>query len=290
MADKNINALTTKTSVGSNDVILLTDKTSNESTIITRDDFAKAINENYGNAYMYRNMTRSKDITSAWYNGTLKSEVAAGNFANVRPGDYITGASSGKKYYVADLDLYYNVGATVDGTSYISNYHHLVMIPAVNLTSAKMNETNTTSGGYLNSAMKTTTLPSVISTYLSPDFGSNLKTYSTCLSSAVSTSARDNGLTGGSNNWTWVTSQCDLLNEMNVYGQTVWGSARDVGIQKEQLAIFRLWGVQKIFGRADVWLEDVASSSAFAISDNHGSATYAHASNSLGVRPWFLIG
>lgn len=289
-AEVDANSLTAKTTPASTDDLLLFGNTDNAGSKITFPNFAKSVNESYGNAYMYRNMTRSTNLTSAWYNGTLKSEVAAGNFANVRPGDYIIGSSSGKKYWVADLDTYYNVGTSVDGTSHVANYHHLVMLPAANLTTAKMNESNDTTGGYLNSAMKQTTLPSMITTYLSPDFGENLKTYSLPLSSGKSTAQRDSGLSGGSNIWTWAASQCDLLNETNIYGAEVWGSAYDVGIQKEQLALFRMWGCQKVFGRADIWLKDVASSAYFAAFNASGAASCNPASNSLGVRPWFLIG
>ena len=51
------------------------------------------------------------------------------------------------------------------------NKHHLTIIPASNLTTAAMNSTNTTEGGYCNSQMKQSTLPSVLNTYVKPAFG-----------------------------------------------------------------------------------------------------------------------
>lgn len=62
---------------------------------------------------------RFKDISNDYYNGNLKAEIAAGNFRNVRPGDYIIGSSTGSKYVVGACDYWYNKGDTACTT------HHL---------------------------------------------------------------------------------------------------------------------------------------------------------------------
>ena len=70
---------------------------------------------------------RFKDITSDFYLGTLRAEIAAGNFANVRPGDYIIGSSTGSKYFVACLDWMFNKGDQTNATYQAQAYgqHHL---------------------------------------------------------------------------------------------------------------------------------------------------------------------
>jgi hypothetical protein len=62
---------------------------------------------------------RFKDISNDFFNGNLKAEIAAGNFRNVRPGDYIIGSSTGSKYVVGACDYWYNKGDTACTT------HHL---------------------------------------------------------------------------------------------------------------------------------------------------------------------
>lgn len=69
---------------------------------------------------------RKKNITDDFYNGTLRAEIAAGNFANVRPGDYIIGQSSGSTYYVACLDYRLGKGDQTNNTNYPAyGTHHL---------------------------------------------------------------------------------------------------------------------------------------------------------------------
>lgn len=69
---------------------------------------------------------RFKDISDDWYNGTLRAEVAAGNFKNVRPGDYIIGQSTGSKYFVAMCDYRLGKGDQTNNTNYPAyGTHHL---------------------------------------------------------------------------------------------------------------------------------------------------------------------
>ena len=69
---------------------------------------------------------RKKNITDDFYNGTLRAEIAEGNFKNVRPGDYIIGQSSGSTYYVACLDYRLGKGDQTNNTNYPAyGTHHL---------------------------------------------------------------------------------------------------------------------------------------------------------------------
>ena len=309
MAEVNAKDLTTKTTPASTDSMLLFGTTSNEGAKITVDNLAENIlgrlttktfaNQVGGNsaatilaqlATLNSNKVphtlESRNLTDWWYTGNGKSEVAAGNFTNVRPGDYILGSSTGKKYWVVDLDYYYQ-----HGSSSSFSKHHLTMMCAWNTGSKAMNSTNTTEGGYVGSEMYTTHVPNVISTYLTPDFGSNLLTFPCMLGNTMTSStARGNGLAGATTNRAWSDEQAILPGEVQVYGYQAYGTAYDTGNHKHQLAMFREYGYNKVVGRDSIWLRDVASSAYFAHAYYGGDVSYTNASSTYGVRPLFVLG
>lgn len=309
MAEINAKDLTAKTSPASTDSMLLFGTTSNEGAKITVDNLAdnilgrlatKTFQNQVGgssaatilaqlatlNSKTVPHTLESRDLTNWWYNGNGKAEVAAGNFSNVRPGDYIIGASTGKKYWVVDLDYYYQHGASSSFSK-----HHLTMMCAWNTGSQRMNETNTTTGSYVGSEMYTTHVPNVISTYLTPDFGSNLLTFPCMLGNTMtSNTARGNGLTGATTSRAWSDEQAILPGEVQVYGYQAYGTAYDTGNHKQQLAMFREYGYNKVVGRDSIWLRDVAASAYFALADNSGNVYYNNASLTRGVRPLFVLG
>lgn len=308
MAEINAKDLTAKTSPETTDSMLLFGTTSNEGAKITVDNMkdwvlsglsTKTFPNQVGgssaatilaqlstlNSKTVPHTLESRNLTDWWYNGNGKAEVAAGNFSNVRPGDYIIGASTGKKYWVVDLDYYYQ-----HGSSYSFNKHHLVMMCAWNTGSKAMNSTNITTGGYVGSEMYTTHIPAVISDYLTPDFGSNLLRFPCYLSNATNASlARDSGFTGGSSAGAWSDEQAILPGEVQVYGTKVYGNARGIGNHKQQLAMFREYGYNKVVGRDSIWLRDVASSAHFAFATITGIVSAGNAST-IGVRPLFVLG
>lgn len=67
-----------------------------------------------------------RNITSAFYDGSLRGEIAAGNFKNVRPGDYIIGQATGSTYYVAMCDYKLGKGDQTNNANYPAyGTHHL---------------------------------------------------------------------------------------------------------------------------------------------------------------------
>lgn len=309
MAEVNAKDLTTKTAPASTDSMLLFGTTTNEGAKITVDNLAENIlsrlstktfpNQVGGssaatilaqlatlNSKTVPHTLESRNLTDWWYTGNGKAEVAAGNFTNVRPGDYIIGSSTGKKYWVVDLDYYYQ-----HGSSSSFSKHHLTMMCAWNTGSQRMNETNTTTGSYVGSEMYTTHVPNVISTYLTPDFGSNLLTFPCMLGNTMtSTTVRGNGLTGATTNRAWSDEQAILPGEVQVYGYQAYGTAYDTGNHKQQLAMFREYGYNKVVGRDSLWLRDVASSAYFANAYSNGNVYNNYASLPYGVRPLFVLG
>ncbi len=233
------------------------------------------------NAGAHNSIYRGKDITDLFYNGTLSKQIAAGTFDDIFIGDYIIGKVSKKKYLVADINYRLYCGDTE------CTKQHILMIPERIMGTAKMNDTNITTGGYFGSKMYTNYL-APFKTVIQNDFTSNhILSHKELLTNAVGD--------GKSTGWAWYDSTIELMNESMVYGHDVWGSSGyETGIDKSQLSLFRL-DPSKIIARDDnnarywYWLRDVVSSSTFAIVTLNGLATLTGASNASGVRPAFLI-
>ncbi|MCI9000070.1 MAG: hypothetical protein HFJ26_03895 [Clostridia bacterium] len=233
------------------------------------------------NAGAHNSIYRGKDITDLFYNGTLSKQIAAGTFDDIFIGDYIIGKVSKKKYLVADINYRLYCGDTE------CTKQHILMIPERIMGTAKMNDTNITTGGYFGSKMYTNYL-APFKTVIQNDFTSNhILSHKELLTNAVGD--------GKSTGWAWYDSTIELMNESMVYGHDVWGSSGyETGIDKSQLSLFRL-DPSKIIARDDnnarywYWLRDVVSSSGFVYVYSGGYAANNYASNASGVRPAFLI-
>lgn len=234
------------------------------------------------NAGAHNAIYRGKDITDLFYNGTLSEQIAAGTFDDIFIGDYIIGRNSGRKYLVADINYRLNCGDTECTTP------HVLMIPEKIMGTAKMNDSNITTGGYTGSKMYTTNL-APFKTVINNDFGAgHILSHKNVLTNAVTD--------GKSSGWAWFDSTIELMNESMVYGHNAWGSHHgyETGSDKKQLSLFKL-DQSKIIARNDNnerywwWLRDVVSSTSFAAVDSYGFAGNASASYAGGVRPAFLI-
>lgn len=209
------------------------------------------------NAGAHNGIYRGKDITELFYNGTLTKQIAAGTFDDIFIGDYIIGKVSKRKYLVADLDYRLHCGDTE------CTNHHILMIPERTMGNAKMNDTNTTTGGYVESAMYKTNL-APFKAIIQNDFEiGHILNHKALLTNAVTD--------GKSTAWAWFESTIELMSECMVYGHNAFGSSHgyETGIDKSQLSLFKL-DHSKICARDDAgnrmwyWLRDVASASGFA--------------------------
>ncbi len=262
--------------------------------------FTSTLSEDEYNKYidagvaLRRNTYRGKDITQYHTDGTLYKMISSGKFDDIYVGDYITTTEGNHEvtWLIADLDNYLYSG---DSTKILTQ-HHATVIPAKPLTTAKMNETNDTTGGYVGSDMVKTTLPEILSTYIKPVFEEHVIQYRNLLSKSVNKEAPNNkfdNAKGVSNNWEWYERELDLMSEMNVYGGTVVSSSMyDTGIDNRQYAIFQLkpeftnsYGISSL----NYWLKDVVDSTSFANVYNYGFSGASGATTLLGVRPRFLI-
>ena len=204
------------------------------------------------------------------------ADIRAGKFEKVRTGGYWT--INGRKYWAAHADYRLHCGDTELTT------HHMLVIPDRSFYSGVMNDTNVTTGAYYGSKMKTSGLADALAT-VKADFGADhILTHRVLLTNAVS-----NGLSSG---WAWYDSQIDLMNEHMVYGSYAWGGGAqngyDTGIDKSQLALFQA-RPDLITNRENWWLRDVQSATSFCHVNYSGDANFWNASDSIGVRPAFLI-
>lgn len=259
----------------------------------------KAVIENLLNVIVPSNagghnaIYRGKDITEYFYGRekynekTFSQAVADGTFDNIFVGDYIIGKTSNRKYIVADINYRLHCGDTECKTP------HVLVIPERIMGTAKMNDTNITTGAYIGSKMYTEYL-TPFKTIIKNDFevGHILK-HKELLTNAVTNGYASAGA--------WYESEIELMNENMVYGAPIFtnitnGTAvpYNYTIDKSQLSLFRLRHDLTV-ARNDAgdrywyWLRDVVSSSNFAYVNDGGSASFNGASYSFGVRPAFLI-
>ena len=267
------------------DVIPFVDSANGETKKVVIDDLLKVIVPK--NAGTHNGIYRGKDITDLFYDGTLSQQIAAGTFDDVFIGDYIIGKVSKRKYLVADINYRLNMGDTECKTP------HILMIPERIMGTAKMNDTNITTGTYVGSKMYIE--------YLMPfkeviynDFESEHIVSHRNLFANATTNGYESA--GG-----WFHSDIELMNEIMVYGSNIFHNiqnganlAYNYTMDKQQLSLFRLKPDLTV-ARNDAgerywyWLRDVVSASIFAIVSHYGFAGHGSASDSGGVRPAFLI-
>lgn len=223
---------------------------------------------------IYRGKSLGSAVTEAQW-----AAINAGTFDDMYIGDYWT--IGGVTYRIAAFDYYLRTGDTETTT------HHVTLVPDGAMYSYGMNDTNVTTGGYVNSKMYTTGLANAKTT-INNAFGSaHILTHRQYLCNAVS-----NGKPSGGS---WYDSTVELMTEQNVHGGKVFGTSTDgstvpqlhtVDTSQYPLFAFR---PDLISNRTTFWLRDVVSAVDFAIVTSYGVAGCATASNARGVRPAFSI-
>ena len=186
---------------------------------------------------------------------------------------------------VAHFDYYVNKGDA-------ENARGVVLIPRTTCGNSKMKDTNDTRGAYAATIAHTTTCPAIASA-LSTVLGSYLLSNRLFLSNTINAntaSMAGAGYIGASTNCTWAASQCELPNEIQIFGSTVASSSfYDVGLECEKLAVFNFISHVE-YGRSGFWLRSVASSTNFALAHYGGYAISVGAGNLSGLCPLIYIG
>ena len=287
---------------------------------VATEDFVNNLNiirKNYGNDYY-----DDSDITSLIYAGngagTIRNEIANGNFARVHPGQTIRGKVTGTTYIVVGCNIYLHRG----DTELTRNHIGLMPIQLVGNTGnllwsgkqyqgasannsaqgyapwASDNETegkNQTSC-YRDSYIAKTVLPKVDNLWLKPDFenqGISVLTFRNLEAISFDTNATcmsNPNWRGCATSWNWTSRRLVLPSESEIFGHYAWtGSSFESGSQHTQLPLFRHKEVHKVYPRVDIWLKDSASVSYACIVSALGLADGGRASAARRVCPLFLI-
>lgn len=277
LAKMDVSRLTQVSAVSANDRLLLAAVDGNKG--ITVNDAFWGILDAVISVEQRRNIFRGKNLGTA-FTAAQKAEIKAGTFKGFFIGDYW---SIGDRIWrIVDINYWLNCGDTSCTTP------HLVIMPDQQLYTAKMNETNITTGGYVGSQMYTANLANA-KTLVNSAFGSaNILNHREYLTNAVTNGYPSAGA--------WYDSTVELPNEIMMYGSLVFTPACDGSIvvnrytiDKTQLALMKMYPRFINPHRQAQWLMDVVSSALFARVSYGGSAACTGASGSLGVRPVFGI-
>lgn len=228
---------------------------------------------------IYRGKFLGTSITAEQY-----AQISAGTFDDMFIGDYWTisttfgSTTTNVDYVIAGFDYWWNVGDSFPQTT---NKHHIVLVPKDRLYTARMNASNTTSGGYIGSEMYTNNLADA-RTGIGNAFSGHLYQVRRMFSTSV-------GADGQTDNIAEFTSSVDLMSETMTIGTKVFGnSGHEVGSDMGILPLFALNPASRAI-KSSWWLRSVAYNSAFANIHSDGVAYYRNASVSYGVRPCFAI-
>lgn len=231
----------------------------------------------------HRRVFRGKNLGTAM-TPEQKTAIQNGTFEDLWLGDYWE--INGTKWRIADFDYWYNVGDTA------FTQHHVTIVPDGNLGVAKMNDTSTTTGGYKGSKMYTTNMATAKSA-ITAAFGSNVLSHREYLVDTVTSGYPSAGA--------WTDSTVELMNEIAVYGSSVYTPASTgSAIVKRYTSSFKqlaLFAVAPKFIHQDesglrigYWLRDIASDQRFARVTDYGPVTDTAASLEYGIRPFFPVG
>lgn len=223
---------------------------------------------------IYRGKNLGTSVTATQY-----AAIKAGTFDDMYIGDYWV--IGGVTYRIAAFDYYYRTGDTSCDT------HHVTLVPDGSMYAHCMNDTNITTGAYVGSKMYTEGLNQAKETINTAFGAAHILNHRQYLQNAVT-----DGYTSGSS---WYDSTVELMTEQNCYGGKVFGNCQNgtalpnsYTVDKSQYPLFA-FRPNMISNRAWFWLRDVVSAVYFAGVSGYGFATYAVASDALGVRPAFSI-
>ena len=288
MADVRIQDFNENWKPDTNNDFLMTFNDGSESKTRLRDAFYSLVPDG---APTHNNVFRGQNLGAL--NATHIANIQNGTFRDMFIGDYFS--INGSNYVIAGINYKKGHG----DNSPLGN--HLVLMPQDwsktptqklapdGSTTRYMNDTDTTAGGFAGSKLYKTYLPQ-IQQKLESDFGSNLMTFRTIVSTHVDAS-------GAPDQGEWRDAKVSIPNEVMIYGTTLNGnnknsSCYNIGDENSQLPIMRLNDAERNFNRIlSIWLRDIHSASAFAFADTYGDDSWIAASDAWrGVRAFFLIG
>ena len=287
MTDVRIQDFNENSKPDTNNDFVMTFNDNSESKTRLKDAFYSMVPDG---AQTHNNIFRGQNLGAL--DATHIANIQNGTFRGMFIGDYFS--INGSNYVIAGINYKISHG---DNSS-LGN--HVVLMPSDwsktptqtlapdGSTTHYMNDTDTTAGGFAGSKLYKTYLPQ-IQTKLETDFGSNLMSFRTIVSTDVDDS-------GAPDQAEWRDAKVGIPNEVMIYGTTLNGNNKNgswynIGDETSQLPLMRLNDAERNFNRQDVWLRDVHSASEFAYASAHGDNDWGGASLAwVGVRAFFLIG
>lgn len=215
------------------------------------------------NPYMRRNVFRGKCLGDSITEEQLTA-IRDGSFDDLYVGDYWE--IIGVRYRIADINYWKGVGYQESVQK-----PHILIVPDTILGSGQMHTSNSTSGGYKSSTMKTVRLNQIANSL--PDVFKNI---------LISHRMYSDG--------TWINASVDLMNEVMVHGTYVCTDNNNRQTSDtQQLSLFRLCPALKSIGQ-NYWLRNVAGSQTYTLISQYGDASSDMATSTYGIRPVFAIG
>ena len=289
MADVRIQDFGENSKPDVNNDFVMTFNDNSESKTRLRDAFYSMVPDG---AQTHNNVFRGSNLGAL--NATHIANIQNGSFKDMFIGDYFSVNDS--NYVIAGINTKHLHGDNAP----LGN--HLLLMPdrfskledgTVLRGNGKdtnyMNDTDTTAGGFANTKLYKTIMPS-IQKKLEADFGSHLLNFREVVSTHVDDS-------GAPDQAEWRDAKLGIPNEVMIYGTTLNGNNKNgsrynIGDDGTQLPLFRL-NPDEITNHKDwsFWLRDIRSASEFADANSKGGAAWYGASYTwVGVRAFFLIG
>lgn len=230
---------------------------------------------------------RGEDITKYWKDGSLADRIDGVNgfepFEDLYLWDYIdldsniTAPSSGggsttgtKRIHIGEFNGLnnYQLNKRTDNVNF---FNHLRMVTGTHFGMSKMNDTNTTEGGYLGSKMHTDIIGDIstsgtLTKQLYDQLGSLLVPTTELLTNSINASGynRFGANSGCSNNWTFADVYARLLSELESNGSIAWSSSGyDTGNAQHQLPAFKNDKAAAYPQGIYYWNKDIATSTDF---------------------------
>lgn len=242
---------------------------------ITASDILYAIIDSSAGFAGRRNFFRGKSLGTA-YTAEQKAAVKNGTFKGLFLGDYWE--IGGHIWRIVDFNYWKNFGDVA------TTVNHLVIMPDHLLYNTVMNDTDTTSGGYIGSKMRAEGLNNA-KTLVNSAFGEgNILNHRNSFSNAIT----GNDVTG----YAWVDSYIEIPNQIMIFGSSDKDSANSEGGATADVTQLAAMNVNYNFlnsFRETYWLRNVMNSERYLVSGLRGSVEGIKASLSRGVRPVFGI-
>lgn len=236
-----------------------------------------------GGSALKRSIWRGKKIGGVVTDDQYAA-IADGSFRDLFIGDYWE--IGGRTWRIMDMDYWLWSGAS----DHICNTHHLVIMPDAPLYEGKMNDTNTTTGGYVGSAMHTSGLDAARRIIEAVFSSEHILKYNEMLVNAVDSTS---GVPSGSS-WNYI-DVC-LPNNPMIYGSYTWEQTKNVNPSRYSVSnnILAAIALKPSLtncnsARRGYWLREPVNLTTFFQVTSTRHIGVVNASNIEGVRPVFGV-